>query len=65
MILVKYPLLSHYKPYFYYGLEEYILNYFLKNDDEIYFFFWTMKGVVIGRNQIIENEINLEFIKKK
>ncbi|MDV3178598.1 MAG: lipoate--protein ligase, partial [Sweet potato little leaf phytoplasma] len=64
MILVKYPLLSHYKPYFYYGLEEYILNYFLKNDDEIYFFFWTMKGVVIGRNQIIENEINLEFIKK-
>ncbi|MDV3157174.1 MAG: lipoate--protein ligase [Candidatus Phytoplasma australasiaticum] len=64
MILVKYPLLSHYKPYFYYGLEEYILNYFLKNDDEIYFFFWTMQGVVIGRNQIIENEINLEFIKK-
>ncbi|MDV3166370.1 MAG: lipoate--protein ligase ['Waltheria sp.' little leaf phytoplasma] len=65
MILVKYPLLSSvYKPYFYYALEEYILNNFLKYDDEIYFFFWTMKGIVIGRNQIIENEINLEFIKK-
>ncbi|MDO8167909.1 lipoate--protein ligase [Candidatus Phytoplasma melaleucae] len=64
MILIKYSKLSNLKPYFYYGLERYILNNVVKHDNEVYFFLWQMKGIVLGRNQIIENEINLDFVKK-
>ncbi|MBP5835863.1 lipoate--protein ligase [Candidatus Phytoplasma meliae] len=52
------------KPYFYYALEQYALDYLLKkNKEESYFFIWKIKGVVVGKNQIIENEVNLEYLK--
>ncbi|RAM57653.1 lipoate--protein ligase [Candidatus Phytoplasma oryzae] len=63
MILVKYLRKEDLKPYFYFALEEYILNNLLKKN-EVFFFLWIIKGIVIGKNQVIENEINLEFIKK-
>ncbi|MDV3196286.1 MAG: biotin/lipoate A/B protein ligase family protein [Candidatus Phytoplasma stylosanthis] len=50
-------------PYFYYALEEYILN-FLHQKDKTFFFQWEIKGIVIGKNQIIENELNIDFVKK-
>jgi lipoate-protein ligase A len=65
MILVKFRRdIEDLKPYFYYALEEYILNNVLKDIDEVFFFLWKIKGVVIGKNQIIEKEVNLDFIKK-
>ncbi|QTX02593.1 lipoate-protein ligase A [Candidatus Phytoplasma luffae] len=63
MILVKYDKRNDLKPYFYFALEEYILNNLLKKD-EIFFFQWVIEGIVIGKNQIIENEINLDFVRK-
>ncbi|KND62504.1 lipoate--protein ligase family protein, partial [Candidatus Phytoplasma phoenicium] len=64
MILVKYNnKYKNLKPYFYFALEKYISENLLKND-EVFFFLWQIKGVVFGKNQIIENEINLDFVKK-
>ncbi|WP_284928135.1 lipoate--protein ligase [Candidatus Phytoplasma sp. AldY-WA1] len=63
MILVKYNRVKDLKPYFYFALEEYILNNLLKKD-EVFFFQWQIKGVVIGKNQIIENEVNFDFTTK-
>ncbi len=63
MILIRHHNEGHLKPYFYFALEEYILKELLK-DDETYFFTWEIHGVVIGKNQVIENEVNLEFLKQ-
>jgi lipoate-protein ligase A len=64
MILVKYSRKEDLKPYFYFALEEYILEKLLK-ENEVFFFLWQkIKGIVIGKNQIIENEISLDFVKK-
>ncbi|WP_349401709.1 Lipoate-protein ligase A [Candidatus Phytoplasma solani] len=65
MILIKTNRLCDLKPYFYYALESYVLNHLLKeNPQESYFFLWKIKGVVVGKNQIIENEVNLDYLKK-
>ena len=45
------------------ALEEYVLTKLLK-DDETYFFTWEIHGVVIGKNQVIENEVNLPYLKE-
>ncbi|PKK93126.1 MAG: lipoate--protein ligase [Tenericutes bacterium HGW-Tenericutes-6] len=63
MILVRHKNEGKLKPYFYFALEEYVLNHLLK-DDETYFFTWEIHGVVIGKNQVIENEVNLDFLKE-
>jgi len=63
MILIKHENQGNLKPYFYFALEEYILKYLLK-DDESYFFTWKIKGVVIGKNQLLENEVNLNYLKE-
>ncbi len=63
MILVKYKTKTNLKPYFYFALEEYILKHLLK-DDEAYFFTWKIKGVVIGKHQVVENEVNLDYLKE-
>ena len=63
MILVKHNNEGNLKPYFYFALEEYIMEKLLK-DDEAYFFTWKIKGVVIGKNQVLENEVNLEYLKE-
>ena len=63
MILVRHHNEGNLKPFFYFALEEYVLTHLLKND-ETYFFTWEIHGVVIGKNQVIENEVNLEFLKE-
>ena len=63
MILIRHHNEGHLKPYFYFALEEYVLTHLLK-DDETYFFTWEIHGVVIGKNQVIENEVNLNFLKE-
>lgn len=63
MILVKHNNEGNMKPYFYFALEQYILENLLK-DDEAYFFTWKIKGIVIGKHQVIENEVNLDYTKE-
>lgn len=63
MILIRHHNEGKLKPYFYFALEEYVLSHLLK-DDETYFFTWEIHGVVIGKNQVIENEVNLQFLKE-
>ena len=63
MILIRHHNEGNLKPYFYFALEEYVLTHLLK-DDETYFFTWEIHGVVIGKNQVIENEVNLQFLKE-
>lgn len=62
MILIRHKNEGNLKPYFYFALEEYVLTKLLK-DDETYFFTWEIHGVVIGKNQVIENEVNLQYLK--
>lgn len=64
MILVRHNNQGNLKPYFYFALEEYILTEVLK-DDESYFFTWEIHGVVIGKNQVIENEVNLDYLREQ
>lgn len=63
MILIRHHNEGQLKPYFYFAMEEYVLTHMLK-DDETYFFTWEIHGVVIGKNQVIENEVNLPFLKE-
>ena len=63
MILIRHHNEGQLKPYFYFALEEYVLTHLLK-DDETYFITWEIHGVVIGKNQVIENEVNLAFLKE-
>jgi lipoate-protein ligase A len=66
MIWIKTNRLCDLKPYFYYALENYALNHLLKkNSKKSFFFIWKIKGVVVGKNQIIENEVNLDYLKEK
>lgn len=60
MILVKHHNIGNYEPYFYFALEDYLLNEVLR-DNQSFFFTWIIKGVVVGKNQIIENEVNLDY----
>ncbi|MFA7417765.1 MAG: lipoate--protein ligase [Acholeplasma sp.] len=62
MILVKHQNEGNLEPYFYFALEKYVLEHLLK-DDETYFFTWRIKGIVSGKNQVIENEINIPYVK--
>ena len=64
MILIRHHNEGNLKPYFYFALEEYVLKNILK-DDETYFFTWEIHGVVVGKNQVIENEVNLGFLKEQ
>ncbi|MDV3166935.1 MAG: lipoate--protein ligase [Vigna little leaf phytoplasma] len=64
MILVKYKRkVNDFTPYFYFALEKYIAENLLF-DNKDFFFLWQIKGIVFGKNQIIENEINLDFVQK-
>lgn len=47
---------------FYFTLEQYLLD---KNDDEVFFFWDIYPSVIIGRHQLIANEVNEEFINSK
>ena len=63
MILIKHHNEGNLEPYFYFALEKYVLEHLLK-DDETYFFTWRIKGIVSGKNQVIENEINIPYVKE-
>lgn len=62
MILVKHKNQGNLKAYFYFALEEYIMKNLLKEDKE-FFFTWKIKGVVVGKHQVLENEVNLDYLK--
>ncbi len=61
MILIRHHNEGNLKPYFYFALEEYVLTRLLK-EGESYFFTWEINGVVVGKNQVIENEVNLRYL---
>ena len=63
MTLIKHNQQGNLKPYFYFALEEYAMKELLKTHDS-FFFTWEIEGVVIGKNQLIENEVNIPFCKK-
>lgn len=62
MILVKHNNNGNLKPYFYFALEEYIMKNLLK-ENKSFFFTWRIKGVVIGKHQVYENEVNFDYLK--
>ena len=47
---------------FYLALEAYLIN---RNDDNDYFFLWDIdKSIIVGINQLVETEVNLDFVRK-
>lgn len=49
---------------FYLAMEEYAARYL--NDEDDLFFMWRVRPTVIfGRNQVIENEVNIEYCQQK
>ena len=62
MIYINYPTKTEELLVFYLATEEYIAKEYPKEE---YFFMWQVKPTVIfGRNQLIDNEINLDYVKK-
>lgn len=47
---------------FYLAMEEYMARYVF--EDECFFMWQVEPSVIFGRNQLIENEVNLDFCKK-
>ncbi|MDD3957948.1 MAG: lipoate--protein ligase [Candidatus Izemoplasmatales bacterium] len=61
MIYIDYPFTETKRLSFYLATEEYLARTF--PDDE-YFFMWQVApSVIFGRNQLIENEINMAYVK--
>lgn len=63
MILIKHKNQGNLKPYFYFALEEYVMKNLVEEGKE-YFFTWQIKGVVVGKHQVLENEVNLKYLKE-
>ncbi|XMB72598.1 lipoate--protein ligase [Mycoplasmatota bacterium WC30] len=62
MIYVNYPTNKTERLSFYLATEEYLAKNYPKDE---YFFMWQVNPTVIfGRNQLIENEINLDYVIK-
>lgn len=62
MIYVNYPVDKIRRLSFYLATEEYLAKHY---PEEEYFFMWQVKPTVIfGRNQLIENEVNMDYVKK-
>ena len=48
---------------FYLAMEEYVARQFQEEDD--YFFMWQMEpSVIFGRNQVLENEVNVPYCRE-
>ena len=47
---------------FYLAMEEYVTRYV--SEDECFFMWQVEPSVIFGRNQLIENEVNIDFCKK-
>lgn len=63
MILVKHKNQGNLKAYFYFALEEYIMKNLLE-EGKSFFFTWKIKGVVVGKHQVLENEVNIDYLKE-
>ncbi len=62
MIYVAYPFTETKKLPFYLATEEYLAEQYPENE---YFFMWqVVPTVIFGRNQLIENEVNLDYVKE-
>jgi len=62
MIYVNYPDPKTERLTFYLATEEYLAKNYPENE---YFFMWQVEPTVIfGRNQLIENEVNLDYVKR-
>ena len=62
MIYVNYPTNKTERLSFYLATEEFLAK---KYKEAEYFFMWQVKPTVIfGRNQLIENEVNFDFVKR-
>ena len=49
-------------PAFYFAVEEYVANHF--TDDE-YFFVWCVPPtLMVGRNQLVANEVNMDYCRE-
>lgn len=49
-------------PAFYFAVEEYVATHF---DDDEYFFIWSVQPcLMVGRNQLIENEVNEAYCRE-
>jgi len=61
MKYVNFPSQEIHRLSFYLSTEEYLATHFPEDE---YFFMWqTRPTVIFGRNQLIENEVNLEYVK--
>lgn len=62
MKYVHYPFTDTKRLSFYLATEEFLAKHFPRDE---YFFMWQVNPtVIIGRNQLIENEVNVEYAKK-
>ena len=62
MIYVNYPFKETQRLSFYLATEEYLAKNYPEAE---YFFMWQVNPTVIfGRNQLIENEVNLDYVKR-
>jgi lipoyltransferase/lipoate-protein ligase len=48
---------------FYLSMEEYVARYM--DEDEAFFMWQVNPTVIFGRNQLMENEVNLEYVREK
>ena len=63
MIYIALPGIQQRKLSFYLAMEEYVARHLNTGDD--CFFMWQVEpSVIFGRNQLIENEVNIDFCKK-
>ena len=63
MKYVNYPFKETKRLSFYLATEEYLAKHFPKDE---YFFMWQVNPtVIIGRNQLIDNEVNVKYAKEK
>ncbi|MFW5889238.1 MAG: lipoate--protein ligase [Bacillota bacterium] len=63
MKYVNYPFKDTKRLSFYLATEEFLAKNYPKDE---YFFMWQVNpSVIIGRNQLIDNEVNLKYVKEK
>lgn len=49
---------------FYLAMEDYLAQH-MEGDDEDYLFMWQVEpSVIYGRNQVVENEVNLDYCRE-
>ena len=62
MVYISLPDISERRLVFYLAMEEYVARHI--NEEECFFMWQSKPTVIFGRNQLIENEVNLEYCKQ-